>query len=152
MAKKEWSDKERRKFPRVNGKVPVTYRKLSNLSTTHFDMLKQEISKENVTRDFSRSGVCIKTDEKIAADTILEITLLFPVRKVKAIGRVVWSKQLEGKGTFCAGIEYVAIADKQVNEMVQSIAEFMIKQYELKEKKNINKLKDLFVKFLSREK
>ena len=135
--------KDRRKFPRIDAEIPVTYKKLPGLTSLQFEALEEEIG-NNVTKDISRSGICIKTETNIPPNTILEIILRFPTRRIKAIGKVVWSKPIGPHGGYYAGIEYVAIADAQVNAMVQSVAEYMIGTYKTKDAKPSGKLKGIF--------
>lgn len=147
----KWKVEERRKFPRIIGKVPVKYRMLTNLSSLDFEVLERKVAKE-YTKNFSYNGLCIKTRGIIPKNTILELVVDFPERSVKVLGRVVWSKEMEKPGEFYAGIEYIAVADNQVGAMTQSIAEFLINSYKQKENKGISALKDLIVHLLSKGK
>ena len=148
--KEGWKGKERRRFPRINGKIPVKYRRISDLSSLDFEALEHKVA-QDYTKDFSGNGVCIKTGERIAPDTTLELTIEFPDRHIKVVGKVIWSKELEKPGEFYAGVKYVAIADNQATAMTQSIAEFLIESYKLKEKEGISKLKEILSHLFSNE-
>ena len=148
---KELGGKERRRFPRIDGKISVQYRILSTFSSLDFKVLERKIFKGH-TKNFSSNGLCIKTHNIIPLNAILDLVINFPERSIKVVGRVAWSKETEKPGEFYTGIEYVAIADNQANAMIQSIAEFLVDSYKLKEKKGISALKDILVQLLSVDK
>jgi hypothetical protein len=134
-----WKGGERRKFPRISGKIPVKYRALSNISKDDFENLGQKIYSTS-TKDFSPNGLCIITNEIIPPNTILEVVLAFPEHKIKAIGRVVWSEETE-HGKMQTGIDYLSIDNNQASAMAQSIAEFLINSYKIDDEKGVASLK-----------
>lgn len=147
MAEERWKGEERRRFPRINAKIPVEYRILSTLTSLDFEVLEHKTFK-NYTKNISSQGLCINTDRIIPNSTILELVIKFPEQPVKAIAKVIWSNELE-PGKFYTGVQYIAIADNQVNAMIQSIAEFLVDSYKLHEKTGI---KELLVQLFSKKK
>ena len=135
----DWKGEERRKFPRISGKIPVQYRALSNISKEDFENLGQKIYNTS-TKNFSSCGLCIVTNEIIPPNTILEVILAFPEHKIKAVGRVVWSEETE-PGKMQTGIDYLSIENKQASAMAQSIAEFLINSYKIDDEKGVAALK-----------
>lgn len=129
--KRKWKGFERRRFPRINVSVPINCRILTNISIGDFKVLENRIY-QGRTRNVSLKGLCIKTDKQIPADTIVEIKIDFPEQQVKAVGRVIWSKEIKKSGEYYTGVELVIIPENQINAMVQSIVEFILNSIELK--------------------
>lgn len=138
----EWQGKERRRFPRISDTVQVSHRVLASLTTTDFVELEQKASR-TWTKDFSCGGVCIRTGRRLPAGTVLELVIEFPGHPVKAVGKVVWSKELDTAGEFYAGVEFIAMDQNQMDEMAQTVAECLIETYKPKDKGGVLKLKDV---------
>lgn len=143
--------KERRRYPRIKKKVPVRHRLLSKISTTEFDNLERKVA-HGYAKDFSYRGICIKTGKKIPPGTILELVIEFPEQPVKAVAKVCWSRDIEKPGEFYAGMEYIAVADDQLNLMTQMVAESLIESYEQSDLSAVEKLKQTLVNLFSKAK
>jgi len=143
--------KERRRYPRIKKKVPVRHRLISKISSTEFDDLGRKVA-HGYTRDFSHRGICIKTGKKIPPGTILELVIEFPEQPVKAVAKVCWSRDIDKPGEFYAGMEYIAVADDQLNLMTQMVAESLIESYEQSGLSAAEKLKQTLMNLFSKAK
>jgi hypothetical protein len=138
----EWQGKDRRRFPRISDTIPVAHRVLASLSTTDFVELEQRASR-TWTKDFSCGGVCIRTGRRLLPGTILELVIEFPGHPIKAVGKVVWSKELGNPAECHAGVEFIAMDQNQMDEMAQTVAECLIETYKPKERTGASKLKEV---------
>ncbi|MFC1889754.1 PilZ domain-containing protein [Thermodesulfobacteriota bacterium] len=141
--------KERRRYPRIKKRVPIRHRLLSKISTTDFDNLERKVA-HCYTRDFSHRGICIKTGEKISPGTVLELVIEFPEQPIKVVAKIVWSKDIENPGEFYSGMDYIAVADDQLNLMTQIVAESLIEANQEGEKTGMVKLKQTLIHLLSK--
>lgn len=144
-----YQGKENRRFPRINRRIPVRHRLASTLSSSSFETFENKVTRSH-TKDFSVGGICIETGGRIPPGTVLEIIIEFPERPIKAVGRVAWSKALDKPDKFYAGIEYIAIEDKQMNAMIQVVAESLIESNREDEKTGLAKLKQTLTHLLSK--
>ena len=143
--------KERRRYPRIKKRVSVRHRLLSKISTTEFDNLERKVA-HSYTRDFSHRGICIKTGKKISPGTVLELVIEFPEQLVKAVAKVIWSKDIENPGEFYSGMDYIAVADDQLNLMTQMVAESLIKSYGQDNASAASRLKQTLMNLFSKTK
>ncbi|MEW6440835.1 MAG: PilZ domain-containing protein [bacterium] len=143
----KWKGKERRRFPRISEHIPVTYRMLTHLSNLDFLEMEREAAR-TWTKDFSCGGVCIRTGKRVSPGSVLEILVDFPGHPIKAVGRVVWSRELEKSGEFFTGVEYIAVDQNQMDEMAQTVAECLVESYRSKAKAGNSKLKDMLAGLL----
>ena len=98
---------ERRKYVRLQASVEVKYTVIGKPGTI-------KVSSENI----SAGGLCIITEEELAADTPLQLEIAIPDLKdpIHALARVVWQQKFEAtakqpKAYFNTGIEFTGISD-----------------------------------------
>jgi c-di-GMP-binding flagellar brake protein YcgR len=95
-------DNERRKFKRFDAYMGV---KCSNAGS------EQKVFNVSLSRDVSRDGMCINTNENLENGSAinLEIDLPDDPRPVRTSGRVVWSKKSKEDEGIDYGIQFVTI-------------------------------------------
>ena len=95
-------EKERRKFKRFDAYVSVRCVDAQE---------NEKISSVSLSKDVSRDGLCINSNEVINKGSIvtLEIDLPDDPRPVKSSGRVVWSKGVGEENGIDYGIQFVNI-------------------------------------------
>jgi len=137
---------DRRKYPRLNLRVNVTFKVVENMSDESARDIKDTVF-ENTTKDITPLGVCIETGKKIPVNTVIEMKLHFPETIVPAIGQVVWSNDFGTTGTYYAGVKFMAINNKHFDQFTQGLSEFYISKYkESGEKEAKSYIMDLFKK------
>ncbi len=96
--------KEKRKFFRLNAYHLVKYRLASQ---GEWQTAAASI------RDISAGGVCLRTEEKIAKGSILQLSINFPKlpSPVSCLGKAVWVKQIGKTNRFDIGLEFFEIED-----------------------------------------
>ncbi len=107
---------EKRRFPRFNLLVDVATVKRASSSE----------EKLLLSKNISQAGVCIISLEKFNLGDLMDLKIRLPEGKVeiKAIGKVVWVKELPVKGIhkiqkFEIGLEFVGLNDdvfSQINK------------------------------------
>lgn len=139
-------DKERRKYPRLDKQITVKYKILSDLERqmfTEFNTLVEEVKSRNI----SPGGICLKTVKQIAPGTIIALEIFFPelTQPVRALGNIIWSKDLEKTNEFYSGVEFIVMKDKYFDQMTQLIAEYYINKYKIVDKDDKQSLKKIFL-------
>jgi len=134
-------DKDRRKFPRIDSKVKVIYKILTD-EEKHMFLDFSDYAHEALSRNLSIEGLCIKTGKYLSPGSSIAVEIIFPEisEPVRALGRVIWSKDLESSGEFYSGIEFIAIKDKYFDEMSQIVANYFVEKYKISDeldKKNL---------------
>ncbi|MBU2567431.1 MAG: PilZ domain-containing protein [Elusimicrobia bacterium] len=139
-------EKERRKFPRLDLNVSVKYKILSDIEKHVFQDFGSFV-KDATSRDISVEGICIKTGVQLDLNTVVALDIYFPEisEPIRALGRVMWSKDMEGAGEFSCGVEFVAIKDKYFDQMTQLIAEYYVKKYSISTETDKEGIKDIFL-------
>jgi c-di-GMP-binding flagellar brake protein YcgR len=107
-------EKERRKFVRLNVYHLVKYRLVSQ---EEWQMAIAYIS------DISAGGVCLRAGEKIAKDSILQVSINFPQLSspVFCSAKVVWVKKIGKANRFEMGLEFFKIEDLLRQEIAQRV-------------------------------
>jgi c-di-GMP-binding flagellar brake protein YcgR len=98
--------KERRRDPRVNEENKVILSLMPNGSS--------QGGKEvyySLTKDVSLGGIRVMTDAPLAVDSRvrIELTLAKSRKRIRAVARVRWVKELFGEDVFDMGLEFVDI-------------------------------------------
>jgi c-di-GMP-binding flagellar brake protein YcgR len=98
--------KERRRDPRIKEENRVTVSVIPNGSVHG----SREVY-HSLTRDLSLGGVRIMTDAPLAIDARVRVvlTLAKSRRRIQAVARVRWVKELFGRDVFDMGLEFVEI-------------------------------------------
>ncbi len=99
--------KERRQYLRLKATVAINYTVIGKPGTV-------QVSSKNI----SARGLCIVTEEQLAAETPLQLEIRLPDAKdpIRALARVVWQKKFEAAGEspkvyFDTGMEFTGISD-----------------------------------------
>jgi c-di-GMP-binding flagellar brake protein YcgR len=98
--------KERRRDPRVREENRVTLSVIANGSAQG----PREVY-HSLTKDLSLGGIRVMTDAPLAVDARVKVELLLAKsrRRIQAVARVRWVKELFGKDVFDMGLEFVEI-------------------------------------------
>jgi c-di-GMP-binding flagellar brake protein YcgR len=98
--------KERRRDPRVNEENKVTLNLLANGSPQGPKSVYHSL-----TKDISLGGIRVMTDAPLAVDSRIkvELTLAKSRKRIRAVARVRWVKELFGQDVFDMGLEFVDI-------------------------------------------
>jgi len=90
------AERERRKFKRFDAYMSVKCNRLPNA---------QALNILGLSRDVSRDGVCINSNEAIEKGSMVELEIDLPddPRPIKTTGRIVWSKTATSKDE---GVDY----------------------------------------------
>ena len=101
---------EKRRFPRIETRIPVRYRKLGAAGTQGTGTL---------TRNMSEGGIRFRTREFIsmACRLILELDIPMIPKPVKAISRVAWIRKAPKGDDYEIGNQFLEIS-KQDKEVV----------------------------------
>jgi len=144
---------ERRQFPRLDVKVTVKYKILTNMEKRIFADFESYVN-EAQAKNVSVDGLCIITPNLLENHTIMALEMIFPEQKapLRALGRVIWSKPDENTSGFCSGVEFVAIKDKSFDQMSQLIAEYVVDKYKIKEPASRKGLIELIAHLFKKEK
>ena len=109
---------ERRRFVRLDTRLPTEYRVLPTSEAKH-----------SVTTGISGGGVCLFVSEPIAPGTPLQVTIEVPdsSRRLTFSGEVVWceSYAILGKAqqhrSILAGVKFVSIAPEDQREIMRYV-------------------------------
>ncbi|MDI6641687.1 MAG: PilZ domain-containing protein [Elusimicrobiota bacterium] len=145
--------KERRKFPRIDCKVKVLYKILTD-EEKHMFLEFSDYVREAVSRNLSPEGLCIKTGRYLSPGSNLAVEIIFPEisEPVRALGRVIWSKDLESSGEFYSGIEFIAIKDRYFDEMSQLVANYFVEKYKIADDSDKKNLIQIFTQLFRQRK
>lgn len=144
--------KERRKFPRLDKKVTIKYKILTDLERELLPDF-QDLVQETVTRNISVQGVCIKTGHYVEPGKILGLEIQFPEieEPIRGIGKIIWSKELYQKDEYYSGVEFIAMKEKHFDQLTELVAEYFIEKYKLKNETDKLNLKKIFLQFFRRK-
>ena len=119
----EKQEAERRAYPRVEMRVPISYRIIACLGEMDLDPLTEKIMEEN-TINLSAGGACIRVDEKLNPEHVLLLMFQLPglPEPVKAVARVVWCHD-EGAAGFQVGLQYISMTEEQIQELQKHLSE-----------------------------
>lgn len=125
---------ERRQYPRLDANVKVKYKILSDMEKrifSDFDSYVMEARSKNISVD----GVCINSGGYIPPHTVIALEIFFPEQKtpIRALGRVIWSKELKKGGGYYTGIDFIAIKERYFDQMSQVLAEYVVNKYKISE-------------------
>ena len=114
---------DRRAYPRVEMRVPISYRVIASLRDMDLDPLAEEIVEQN-TVNLSAGGACIRVDERLDHDHIVLIMFQLPglPDPVKAVARVVWCHE-EGAAGFQVGLQYISLTEEQIDGLRKRLRE-----------------------------
>jgi c-di-GMP-binding flagellar brake protein YcgR len=98
--------KERRRDPRIKEENRITLNVIANGSAQG----PKEVY-HSLTRDLSLGGIRVMTDAPLAVDSRVkvELTLAKSRKRIQAVARVCWVRELFGKDVFDMGLEFVEI-------------------------------------------
>jgi len=108
--------REKRKFPRLDSSLLLYYQVYNRAD------LPKDIS---LTSDVSEGGLCFSCSENFELGTILELEIRLPTRNtsLKALGKVVWSRQT-GPSKYDLGISFVKIGEEEKKEIFSYLSLF----------------------------
>ncbi len=106
--------KEKRKFLRLNVYHLVKYKLASR---------KEWQAAIASIRDISAGGVCLRTEERLAQNSILQISINFPglSSPLSSLAKVVWVRKVGKTNNFEAGLEFFGIEDLLRKEITQRV-------------------------------
>lgn len=106
--------KEKRKFLRLNAYHLVKYR-LASQSGWQAAIAS--------IRDISAGGLCLRAEERIAKNSILQVSINFPrlSSPLSSLAKVVWVKKIGKTNRFEMGLEFFEIEDLLRQEIIQRI-------------------------------
>lgn len=112
---------ERRTFFRMNCALEVEYRIIEAFP---IEETGHETYTKTVTRDISGGGVCLVTDDKLSAGTLLEAFLKLD-RTIRFVGVVARSLQTRDKGKLLheTGVEFKIIENKDRERIISYVFE-----------------------------
>ena len=147
------SFKERRKYPRLDISVKIRHKILTDLELKMFPKFEHYVQEAQAS-NISVEGLCIKTEQELRTDMILGIEMFFPgaTQIICGLGRVAWVAPSKTGSGFEAGIEFVAMKNKHVDEMANLVSEYLVEKYKLKDEEAKNNLKDLFRQLFRKKK
>lgn len=94
---------ERRQYLRLQATVEVKY-----------TVIGKPGEYKVASKNFSAGGLCIITNEQLAADTPLQLEIKIPDLKdnIRALARVVWQQKFSHQETYYnTGVEFTGISD-----------------------------------------
>ena len=106
--------KEKRKFLRLNVYHLVKYRLASQ---------KEWQRAIASIGDISAGGVCLRAGEKIAKNSILQVSINFPgfSSPISSLAKVVWVEKIGKASRFKMGLEFFEIEDLLRQEIIQRV-------------------------------
>lgn len=98
--------KERRRDPRISEENKVTLNLMAN-----GNLQGPKAVYYSLTKDVSLGGIRVITDAPLAIDSRIKVdlTLAKSRKRIRAVARVRWVKELFGKDVFDMGLEFVDI-------------------------------------------
>lgn len=138
------SFEEKRRFPRLKVEVEVEFRIINELGEQKSAAVNKHFETRK-TRDLSPLGVCIDSGRFIEPGTIIEVKFKFPGQTSRGIGRVVWSREMDG--TILSGIEFLAVANGKIDQFANTVAQYYFEQFAADKSKHLSFLKDIIMKF-----
>ena len=95
-------NKERRKFKRFDAYMGVKFNSSDEVQKT-FTV--------GLSKDVSRDGICVSSDEPIEKGSVLDLEIDLPddPKPVRTSGKVVWAKRAEEEDGTDYGIQFVTI-------------------------------------------
>jgi hypothetical protein len=115
----EFSGKERRKYPRANGRFIVSYRVIPN--NAHADITQ--------TKNLSLGGMLLTTNCQFPAETslALEIRLPFDPDPIVTIAKVLESKEIVKGVIYDTRLAFVAVDEKHRRVISETIGYYLKK-------------------------
>jgi c-di-GMP-binding flagellar brake protein YcgR len=112
------NQEERRKFPRFNFLVDVSFKKKAAFK-------KEKLS---ITKNISGVGVCLISYEELKVDDNLELKVFMPETKkpMKVMGRVAWVREFvigdpqQGK-RYDVGVEFLGLSEEDKEKINQHL-------------------------------
>lgn len=114
---------QRREFFRFECNVPVEYRAIDSIHTPEDE---RGMFKKAITRDLSGGGLCIKVQEEISTNQLIECKLeLYKEKKVEFIGKIVRvsPKAEEKKYKYEIGVIFTQIVGRDKEAIIRFIFE-----------------------------
>lgn len=107
--------KERRRFPRVNARLPLQYKDIQR---------PIEIYSGTLTKDISEGGVRFISTEFLSIFTRLLIEASIPSfsRPIKAISKVAWIRKLPYGNQYDVGIQFMDMTEEDKKHLASFIA------------------------------
>ena len=146
--------KERRRFPRLDVRVRVRYKILTN-GEEHVTPDYEEIVEGIYTRNLSIDGICMHTGRtKIKPGSVLALDIKFPEldKPIYAVGKVIWTKDIMNAGQFFSGVEFISMKVKFFDQLLNLLARHFSGMYEIEDETARRNLRDMFIQFLSKKK
>lgn len=106
--------KEKRKFLRLNVYHLVKYKLASQK--------EWQVAVASI-RDISAGGVCLRTEERLVKNSILQMNINFPgfSSPLSSLAKVVWARKMGKTNHFEAGLEFFEIEDLLRLEITQRV-------------------------------
>lgn len=124
----------KRGIPRLSISIPLEYN-VANKISIYLD----ESGISQGTKDFSILGLCIPTPEEYSKGTLLELELKFMEVKVKTMGKVAWSGDVDKSGQYYTGVKFISIESKYLDTVI----DYYINNFDWKSKEGKSFLKSI---------
>ena len=107
--------KERRKFPRINARIPLQFKDIQRPIETYAGSL---------TKDISENGVCFTSNDFLSIFTrlLLEISVPSFSRPVKAISKVAWIQKVPRSSQYNVGLQFMDMTEDDRKHLASFIA------------------------------
>lgn len=107
--------KERRKFPRINARIPLQFRDIQRPIETYAGSL---------TKDISENGVRFSSSEFLSIFTrlLLEISVPSFSRPIKAISKVAWIQKAPRSNQYNVGLQFMDMTEDDRKHLTSFIA------------------------------
>jgi Tfp pilus assembly protein PilZ len=118
----------KRRFPRLDMKLPILYRVLGERSSRIPPGVRPYLMAEST--NISPIGLCVNLEEPLAAGTVLALTfhVMEKREKFSAVGRVVWFEPAQEPGHFLTGLQFVVVEGESVVREVHGRMESFIEE------------------------
>jgi len=107
--------KERRRFPRINARLPIQFKDIQRPIETYTGTL---------TKDVSESGARFISSDFLSIFTrlLLEVTVPAFSRPVKAISKVAWIQKIPRSNQYSVGVQFMDMTEEDKKHLSSFIS------------------------------
>jgi c-di-GMP-binding flagellar brake protein YcgR len=107
--------KEKRRYPRVNARLPLQYKDIQRPIETYSGTL---------SRDVSEGGIRFVSNEFLSIFTrlLLEVSIPSLSRPLKAISKVSWIQKAPLSNQYNVGVQFMDMAEEDKNQLASFVA------------------------------
>lgn len=107
--------KERRRFPRINARLPLQYKDIQRPIETYSGTL---------TRDIGEGGIRFIANEFLSIFTRLLVEASIPSfsRPIKAISKVAWIRKIPSGNQYDVGVQFMDMTEEDKKHLTSFIA------------------------------